>query len=60
MYIIFKNYEEIGRTDDRVNAWRILEREFDGVDDESDEITVLQILDTKTFEIVVDLRVRHF
>lgn len=60
MYTIYKNWKEVGKADDKCNAWRIAEREFDGIDTESDETTWINIRDEELDELVVTLIVKHF
>ena len=60
MYTIYNNWKEVGKANNEIDAWRMAEREFDGIDTESDDATFIVIYDEKRDESVVTLIVKHF
>lgn len=60
MYTIYNGSKVVGKADDKCNAWRIVEREFDSIDTELDETTLIYIYDEILKSIVVTLTVNRF
>ena len=61
MYIVYKNDQtEVGKADNTIDATRLVKKEFDAINTESDDITKITVFDDEKMEVVLDLRVRHF
>ena len=61
MYIVYKGRKKVSKCiESKIEVLHIVKNIFDSIDPESDEMTKIFVVDTKTNEVVIDLEVKHF